>query len=144
MRNAPNADAHRTSTTDVSKNTHNGDVMNDRDICNIVNQMRRKIAKNNGIDFRVNECTVKGDCPDDCDKMASELEYLEEELERIQAEGGKINLRGVFDMVFDDLPKRTKAPIDLPVSRNPEKLEKLLENPELSNLPPRYLDSLLD
>lgn len=144
MRNAPNAVAHRMSTTDGLEKTTDSEDMSNNAKCHLINQMRLKVAQNNGIDFKVSECTTEGDCPEDCEKMALELEYLEGELERIQNEGLKINLKGVFSMDYEDLPERSKPLADIPVSRNPEKLEKLLKNPDLTNLPPRYLDSLLD
>lgn len=45
---------------------------------------------------------------------------------------------------FKQKPKKQTPLEDIPINRNPEKLESLLKNPVLSNLPPRYLDNLLD
>ncbi|WP_298522502.1 hypothetical protein [uncultured Methanobrevibacter sp.] len=117
--------------------------MNGRDICEIANQIRRKVASNNGIDFTIDDCTFTGECQGTCEKSNSELDYLEGELSRLQSEGVRLNLEGVFKI--DYKPKqKIKTPLnDVPLNINYEKLEKLKENPELSNLPPRYLDNLL-
>lgn len=118
-------------------------IMDGRDICEIANQIRRKVASNNGIDFTIGECTFTGECPGTCEKSESELDYLEGELSRLQDEGVRLNFEGVFKI--DYKPKqKTKTQLNgVPLNINYEKLEKLKENPELSNLPPRYLDNLL-
>ena len=106
--------------------------------------MRCKIAEGNGIDFKVSKCTHKGPCPCDCEKMASDLEYLEGELLKIQSQNKPINLKGVFALDFTDMPETQPQVGEITANLNYEKLEKLRQNPELANLPPRYLDNLLD
>ncbi|WP_407377250.1 hypothetical protein [Methanobrevibacter sp.] len=115
--------------------------MNGRDKCILINQIRQKIADNNNIDFVIYDCTFEGDCTGRCAKSDSELNYLEGELEKRQNEGGKLNLKGVFTL---DIDKKTKQPSPDKSLNRQEKLEELRENPFLSNLPPRYLDNLLD
>jgi len=114
--------------------------MNGRDKCELINQIRQKIADNNNIDFVIYECTFEGECTGRCAKSDSELNYLERELEKRQNEGVKLNLKGVFALDIDDKTIETQQ--DKSIKRQ-EKLEKLMENPELSDLPPRYMDMLL-
>lgn len=113
--------------------------MNGRQKCEMINQIRKKVADNNGIDFVIYDCTFEGNCTGRCAKSDSELNYLEKELEKRQNEGLKLNIKGVF--ALDIKPKETHQ--DKSVNRQ-EKLEELRENPLLSDLPPRYLDNLLD
>ena len=113
--------------------------MNGRQKCEMINQIRKKVADNNDIDFVIYDCTFEGDCTGKCAKSDSELNYLEGELEKRQNEGLKLNLKGVF--ALDIKPKETHQ--DKSLNRQ-EKLEELRENPLLSDLPPRYLDNLLD
>ena len=115
--------------------------MNGRQKCEMINQIRKKVADNNGIYFVIYDCTFEGDCTGRCAKSDSELNYLEKELEKRQNEGLKLNLKGVFTLDIDEKPKETHQ--DNSVNRQ-EKLEELRENPLLSDLPPRYLDNLLD
>ena len=115
--------------------------MNGRQKCEMINQIRKKVADNNNIDFVIYDCTFEGNCAGRCAKSDSELNYLESELEKRQNEVLKLNLNGVFTLDIDEKPKETHQ--DNSVNRQ-EKLEELRENPLLSDLPPRYLDNLLD
>lgn len=139
-----NAEALRTSTRVGSEKTTDSDNMNDKELCHIINQMRCKIAESNNINFKIDDCTHQGPCPSDCEKMASDLEYLEGEIEKIQSQNKAINLKGVFALDFKDIPKTQTTMAEVAPNRNYEKLEKLRQNPELANLPARYLDKLLD
>lgn len=115
--------------------------MNGRDKCGLINLIRKKVADKNGIDFVIYDCTREGDCKGRCQKSDSELNYLESELEKRQSEGKPINLRDVFTLDVDENPKHPSPDKTL---KRQEKLEELLDNPLLSDLPPRYLDNLLD
>ena len=114
--------------------------MNGRQKCEMINQIRKKVADNNDIDFVIYDCTFEGDCTGRCAKSDSELSYLESELEKRQNEGLKLKLEGVFTLDIDEITQQTHQ--DNSVNRQ-EKLEELRENPLLSDLPPRYLDNLL-
>jgi len=116
--------------------------MNGREKCMLINQIRKKVADNNNIDFVIYDCTFEGDCTGRCQKSDSELSYLENELEKRQNAGNKINLKEVFSFDIDDEPERQPSIEEIALKRQ-EKLEKLMENPELSDLPPRYMDMLL-
>ena len=114
-----------------------GNNMNGRQKCELINQIRRKVADNNDIDFVIYDCTFEGECSGRCQKSDSELAYLESELEKRQDGGMKLNLEGVF--ILDEKIKRNP---DERLKKQ-EKMKNLMKNPELEDLPPRYLDMLL-
>lgn len=116
--------------------------MNGREKCELINQIRQKIANKNNIDFVINDCPLEGNCFGRCQKSDSELHYLEEELEKRQNEGMKLNLKGIFTLDLDDESINQPSAHEIAMKRQ-EKLEKLMENPELADLPSRYLDMLL-
>lgn len=70
--------------------------MNGRDKCELLNKIRQQIAEKNNIEFDFEECTFEGECTGTCPKCESELEYLENELKKKQANGEKIELEGIF------------------------------------------------
>ncbi|WP_298535424.1 hypothetical protein [uncultured Methanobrevibacter sp.] len=72
--------------------------MNGRDKCELLNEIRQKIALKNNIEFNIEECTFEGDCSGTCPKCESELEYLENELNKKQANGEKIELEGILPL----------------------------------------------
>ena len=53
-----------------------------KEICRILKEIRRQIAKANDIEFVTAECKHKGDCAGTCPKCESEVAYLEKELAR--------------------------------------------------------------
>ena len=113
--------------------------MNGRQKCEIINQIRWKVAQNNNIDFVIYDCTFDGECSGRCQKSDSELNYLESELEKRQNAGIRINLKGVFTL---DGEVKTQHSVEDNLKRQ-EKMKELMKNPELEDLPPRYLDMLL-
>ena len=113
--------------------------MNGRQKCEIINQIRRKVAANNNIDFVILDCTFKGECSGRCQKSDSELNYLESELEKMQNEGIKLDLKGIFTL---DGEVAIEHSIEDNLKRQ-ARMEELMKNPELEDLPPRYLDMLL-
>lgn len=113
--------------------------MNGRQKCEIINQIRRKVAQLNDIDFVIYDCTFDGECSGRCQKSDSELNYLESELEKRLDAGFKLNLKGVFALDGD---VKTQHSVEDNIKRQ-EKMEELMKNPELEDLPPRYLDMLL-
>lgn len=72
--------------------------MNGRDKCELLNEIRQKIAEKNNIEFDFDECTFEGECSGTCPKCESELEYLEMELKKKQYKGEKIELEGIFTL----------------------------------------------
>lgn len=72
--------------------------MKGRDKCELLNEIRQKIALKNNIEFNIEECTYEGDCTGTCPKCERELEYLEMELKKKQYKGEKIELEGIFTL----------------------------------------------
>lgn len=70
--------------------------MNGREKCELLNNIRKRIAEKNDIDFVIYDCTFEGDCTGTCPKCESEIKYLEDELIRKQESGEKININGIF------------------------------------------------
>ena len=49
-------------------------------ICNQLKEIRRGIARDNGIELDIPECTFEGECEGTCPRCEAELQYLEREL----------------------------------------------------------------
>lgn len=69
--------------------------MRGKKICNSLKKVRMDIAKANGIEYEVTECSHKGECAGTCPKCESEVRYLERELEKRRRSGFKVVLAGV-------------------------------------------------
>ena len=63
--------------------------------CRILKQIRAEIARNNGIDYAVEECKYRGDCTGTCPKCEAEVRALERELEARRNAGKRVLLAGV-------------------------------------------------
>lgn len=63
--------------------------------CRILKQVRAEIAKNNGIDWIIEECPHKGDCLGTCPKCEAEVRELEKKLEERRRLGLNVALAGV-------------------------------------------------
>lgn len=48
--------------------------------CEILRDVRKKIAKANGIKYEPVKCTHEGDCPGTCPQCEAEVKYIEQEL----------------------------------------------------------------
>lgn len=51
-----------------------------KEICKMLKEIRRQIAKANDIEFVTSECKHKGNCAGTCPKCEEEVRYLEEQL----------------------------------------------------------------
>jgi len=69
--------------------------MKGKDKCRILKEIRAQIARENGIEWAVENCTHKGDCKGTCPKCESEVRALERELERKRALGRTVVLAGI-------------------------------------------------
>ena len=70
--------------------------MTGKEKCNLLRQIRKEIAKTNGIEYLTSECDYQGnDCPGTCPKCDAEIRYLESELTRRAAMGYPITLAGL-------------------------------------------------
>ena len=70
--------------------------MTGKEKCNLLRQIRKEIARTNGIEYLTSECDYQGnDCPGTCPKCDAEIRYLESELNRRAAMGYPITLAGL-------------------------------------------------
>ena len=63
--------------------------------CEILKDVRRKIAQENDIALVERECTHEGDCPGTCPYCESEVRYLERELSKRRALGKAVTVAGI-------------------------------------------------
>ena len=63
--------------------------------CKILKEIRRQIAKANGIEFATSECRYKGDCLGTCPKCEAEVRYLEQQLRARSLAGKAVALAGI-------------------------------------------------
>lgn len=72
-------------------------------ICNILKDVRRKIAEANGIEYIPAKCDHQGDCMGTCPMCEAELQYLEQELEKKRLAKELVNVVGVAEFGKDML-----------------------------------------
>ena len=72
-------------------------------ICNILKDVRRKIAEANGIEYIPAKCNHRGDCMGICPMCEAELQYLEQELEKKRLAKEIVNVVGVAEFGKDML-----------------------------------------
>lgn len=63
--------------------------MKGKEKCKTLKAIRLDIAKKNGIELEIPECTHKGDCPGSCPRCEAEVKYLERQLELRRRRGIK-------------------------------------------------------
>ena len=63
--------------------------------CEILKDVRRKVAQENGIPLVERECTHEGDCLGTCPYCESEVRYLERELSKRRALGKAVTVAGI-------------------------------------------------
>ena len=63
--------------------------------CEILKDVRRKIAQENDIPLAERECTHEGDCRGTCPYCESEVRYLERELSKRRALGKAVTVAGI-------------------------------------------------
>ncbi|MBQ0115393.1 MAG: hypothetical protein KBT10_05930, partial [Bacteroidales bacterium] len=64
---------------------------NGRRKCEILKELRKHIAQENGITYAPAECNFEGECPGTCPKCEAELQYLQSEIDK--KKGGSCTLR---------------------------------------------------
>lgn len=55
--------------------------------CEVLRQVRKKIADANGIDYTPHECNHEGDCAGTCPACEQEVRYIEGQLQRMRKAG---------------------------------------------------------
>lgn len=71
-----------------------------KQICNILKNIRLKIADANDINLVTSDCTYKGDCVGTCPKCEAELRYLEQSLNMRRLAGKTVILTGIYAAMF--------------------------------------------
>lgn len=84
-------------------------------ICQVLKNLRKRIADANEIPFEIEECTHKGDCPGTCPKCESELRYLMESINQREQEGKPVVVDGLMSeaelhQAFDIKPICPESP----------------------------------
>ena len=64
-------------------------------ICKMLKEIRRRIARENDIEFITSECRHKGSCAGTCPKCEAEVRYLEEQLESRRRLGKVVKVVGL-------------------------------------------------
>ncbi|MBR6935711.1 MAG: hypothetical protein IKH41_09515 [Clostridia bacterium] len=63
--------------------------------CRILKQIRAEIAKNNEIEYVIEECPYQGDCKGTCPKCEADVRELEQKLEERRKAGKRVAVAGV-------------------------------------------------
>ena len=66
-----------------------------KEICRMLKEIRRRIARENDIEFITSECCHKGSCAGTCPKCEAELAYLEEQLASRKRLGKAVRVVGL-------------------------------------------------
>lgn len=66
-----------------------------RRTCEVLKEVRRKVAQENNIALTERECTFEGDCRGTCPYCEAEVRYLERELQRRKALGRAVAVAGL-------------------------------------------------
>lgn len=69
--------------------------MNGKSKCKILKDIRKKIARENNIEYVTSECKFQGNCSGTCPKCEAEVRYLEQELAKRRAAGRAVAVAGV-------------------------------------------------
>lgn len=70
-------------------------MKNGRRTCEVLKEVRRKVAQENNIALTERECTFEGDCRGTCPYCEAEVRYLERELQRRKALGRAVAVAGL-------------------------------------------------
>lgn len=63
--------------------------------CEYLKEVRRRIAKENGIQLEQRECTFKGECSGTCPFCEAEMRYIEKELHKRRTLGKAVTVAGI-------------------------------------------------
>ena len=66
-----------------------------KEICRMLKEIRRRVAKENDIEFITSECRHKGSCAGTCPKCEAELAYLEGQLASRKRLGKAVRVVGL-------------------------------------------------
>ena len=84
--------------------------------CKLLKEVRREIARANGIPLAERECTHKGDCAGTCPYCEAEVRYLERELSKRKSLGRAVAVAGIAIAAVMPAVAQTPTPTTLPDS----------------------------
>ena len=70
-------------------------MMQGKQTCKILKEIRKQVARANDIEYVVSECQYKGDCLGTCPKCEAEVRYLTQALEHRRLAGKVVSLMGI-------------------------------------------------
>ena len=66
-----------------------------KNICKVLKDVRRKVARENDIPLEIPECTFDGECRGTCPGCEAEVRYLEQELRKRKSLGKAVTIAGI-------------------------------------------------
>ena len=82
-----------------------------RDVCDLLRDVRKKIAEKNGIKYEFEECHHTGPCKGTCPACEAELRYLEAELKKKIDRGEKVFIDGLASPELEEYIKNNEKKI---------------------------------
>ena len=89
--------------------------------CKVLKEVRREIARVNGIPLEERECTHKGDCAGTCPYCEAEVRYLERELSKRKSLGKAVAVAGIALSAVTMAGCATSEPVSTNSDNNPPK-----------------------
>jgi len=86
-----------------------------KELCNLLRQIRRKIAETNEIEYLSADCHNEEECLGTCPKCDAEIRCLEAELQRKVERGTAISIAGISAEYFRDYVDKKPFKNDLRV-----------------------------
>ncbi len=82
-------------------------------ICNILKDIRKKIANDNNIEYNPKECTHKGECMGTCPACEQEVRYIENELFKLKMANKTIILAGAAALTLSSMTSCNSRPFQV-------------------------------
>lgn len=79
-----------------------------RDVCDLLRDVRKKIAEKNDIKYEFEECHHTGPCKGTCPACEAELRYLEAELKKKIDRGEEVFIEGLASKELEEYLKKDK------------------------------------
>lgn len=98
--------------------------MTGKEKCNLMRQIRRKIAQANDIIYLSTECDNDGYCLGTCPMCDAEIQYLDEQLNQKVKNGSEIQVAGIGMELLDLAMKNQKEKTEPPILYSVEKEDK--------------------
>lgn len=69
-----------------------------KELCNVLKEIRKKIAIANNIPFETTLCTVQEECTGTCPKCEAEMIYLNSEIDKKIKHNEQVNIMGLCEL----------------------------------------------